>query len=123
MSVVFSHGVACRIRVEWRLPALTSRRGHSPAQETKWPAVGKPRHIIAQFGDEHARRGVTQTRHRRQQGHRGVKRDHCGADVPFQVLDGRFEPLDLGQMQLQQKAMMGGDASMQRFDQLRAAGL
>src|SRR6202023_3849634 len=28
-------------RVERRLPALSSLRGHNPAHETRWPALGK----------------------------------------------------------------------------------
>src|SRR5712692_8646358 len=39
-SVVLSHGAPWRVRVERRLPALSSRRGHRPAHETRWPAVG-----------------------------------------------------------------------------------
>src|SRR3954468_13298583 len=36
-----SHGAPVRRRVERRLPALSSLRGQSPAQEIRWPAVGK----------------------------------------------------------------------------------
>ena len=32
---------AKELSVERRLPALSSLRGHKPAQETRWPAVGK----------------------------------------------------------------------------------
>src|SRR5262245_36739300 len=39
--VVFNQGLLGRVRVERRLPALSSRRGQRPAQETRWPAVGK----------------------------------------------------------------------------------
>src|SRR5262249_59001170 len=39
--VVLSHGAPGRTRVERRFPALSSWRGHSPAQETRWAAVGK----------------------------------------------------------------------------------
>ena len=39
--VVFSQGLLGRMRVDRRLPALSSRRGPSPAQEMRWPAVGK----------------------------------------------------------------------------------
>ena len=38
--MVLSQGAPLRRRVERRLPALSSLRGHSPAQETRWPAVG-----------------------------------------------------------------------------------
>src|SRR5215213_3930395 len=38
---VFSQGAPWRNRVERRLPALSSLRGHRPAQETRWAAVGK----------------------------------------------------------------------------------
>src|SRR4029453_6516295 len=40
-SVVFSQGLLGRVRVDRRLPALSSRRGQSPAHETRWPAVAK----------------------------------------------------------------------------------
>ncbi len=39
--MVLSQGAPLRIRVERRLPALSSFRGHRPAQEIRWPAVGK----------------------------------------------------------------------------------
>src|SRR5688500_12688064 len=45
MSTVLSHGAPLRRREDRRedrrLPALSSWRGHSPAQDTRWPAVGK----------------------------------------------------------------------------------
>lgn len=40
-KVVLSQGAPWRTRVERRFPALSSLRGHSPAQETRWPALGK----------------------------------------------------------------------------------
>src|SRR5262249_9137189 len=40
-SVVLSHGAPGRTRVDRRFPALSSLRGHSPAQEIRWAAVGK----------------------------------------------------------------------------------
>src|SRR3989441_12649516 len=40
-SVVFSQGLLDRVRFERRLPALSWSRGQRPAQETRWPAVGK----------------------------------------------------------------------------------
>src|ERR1035441_3069983 len=39
--MVFSQGAPFFMRVERRLPALWSLLGHSPAQETRWPAVSK----------------------------------------------------------------------------------
>lgn len=41
MRVGLSQGALCRVRVDRRLPALSSRRGHKPAQEIRWPTVGK----------------------------------------------------------------------------------
>src|SRR5579871_1192437 len=40
-KMVLSHGAPMRRRVERRLPALSSLRGHMPAQESRCPAVGK----------------------------------------------------------------------------------
>src|SRR5262245_57827270 len=40
-SVVLSQGLLERMRVERRLPALSCRRGHSPAHDTRWAALGK----------------------------------------------------------------------------------
>ena len=40
-QVVLSQLALFRTRVERRFPALSSLRGHKPAQETRWPAVGK----------------------------------------------------------------------------------
>src|SRR3954447_26613680 len=40
-SKVLSQGAPWRTRVERRLPALSSLRGHRPAQETRWAGVGK----------------------------------------------------------------------------------
>jgi hypothetical protein len=40
-SAVLSHGAPWRMRVERRFPALSSRCGHKPAHETKWPELWK----------------------------------------------------------------------------------
>src|ERR671912_1773315 len=39
-SVVLSHGLPGRVRVESRLPALSCWRGQRPAHDTRCPAVG-----------------------------------------------------------------------------------
>ena len=38
--MVFSQGAPFRMRVDRRLPALSSFLGQSPAQEIRWPSVG-----------------------------------------------------------------------------------
>jgi hypothetical protein len=43
--VVLSQGAPWRARVERRLPALSSLRGHSPAQEIRWGSGGEPGHV------------------------------------------------------------------------------
>src|SRR5271165_3529638 len=40
-STGFSQGAPLRRRLERFRPALSSSRGHMPAQESRWPAVGK----------------------------------------------------------------------------------
>src|SRR5215208_7342415 len=44
--VVFSQGAPWRRRVERRLPALSSLRGHRPAQDSRCPALGKRRMAV-----------------------------------------------------------------------------
>src|SRR5436853_135741 len=39
--MVLSHGAPLRRRVERRFPALSSLRGHKPAQDSKCPSLGK----------------------------------------------------------------------------------
>src|SRR5215217_7123408 len=59
-SVVLSHGLPGRVRVESRLPALSCCRGQRPAQEIRWPAVGI---VITRFdGSLKGREGLTQAR-------------------------------------------------------------
>src|SRR3954449_12549715 len=40
-STVLSHGAPLRRRADRRLPALSSLRGQSPAQDNRWAALGK----------------------------------------------------------------------------------
>jgi hypothetical protein len=62
-----------------------------------------PGHVIADFGNQHACRGVTQARHRGQQRYRRAKRGQRRPDVPLQLVNGGLERLDLRHMQVEQK--------------------
>ena len=75
---------------------------------------GKPRHVDADFGDEHARGGVAQAGHRRQAFGGGTKGREGIAEVALQLPHRAVEGLDLGQVQLEHEAMMRRHAAVQR---------
>ncbi len=80
----------------------------------------KPRHVRADFRDEHAGRRVAQARHRRQQADGGVKGAERVSNARFDRRDGRVQGFDLGEMQLDHKPMVFRHAPMERIDEVRA---
>jgi len=106
-DVVLSHAAALRMRVERRLPALSSFLGHRPAHEIRCPAVGK-RLMDAGNGGQEVDGGAK------------------GLDLSVDLLidggDRHVDGVDLLQMQAQQKAVMPGDAAAQRFAELLGRG-
>ena len=85
--------------------------------------AGKPGHVDADFRDQHARGGVTHPRDRGQSLGGGTKGREGVTEVALQFPHGGVKGLNLGQMQLDQKAMMRGHMAMERGEQLGAAGL
>ena len=61
--------------------------------------AGKPGHVDADFGDQHARGGVAQPRHRGQSLGGGTKGREGVGEVALQLPHGAAERFDLGQMQ------------------------
>ena len=102
-DVVLSHAAALRMRVERRLPALSSFLGHRPAHEIRCPAVGK-RLMDAGNGGQEVDGGAK------------------GLDLSVDLLidggDRHVDGVDLLQMHAQQKAVMPGDAAAKRFAEL-----
>ena len=74
--------------------------------------AGKTRHIDADFGDQHARRRLAHAGHRRQKDDGGLKGTEDVPQVALQLRHRRLERLDLGQVQTNQKAMVGRDPTV-----------
>lgn len=80
-SVVLSHGLPGRVRVEIRLPALSCRRGQSPAHETKVSRGRKSAHVKSDFRDDHARHRTSDRGNRHQPVNGGLKGRQGSAPV------------------------------------------
>ena len=93
--MVLSHGAPFRSRVERRLPALSSLRGHNPAQETRWPASG----IGADLGEDDLRGQITDSRDGPQLSHRLTERVEVTIDLGIDFGDRGLEGIDLAQVQ------------------------
>ena len=108
-----SQGAPWRVRVDRRFPALSSRRGHSPTHDRRWPGVGKAPHLHANLGHQRAGDQMAHAGHRTQAGRDRVKR----ADELIEpLIDGTEAPphrRDLVQVEPQQEAMVVPDAPLQ----------
>ena len=79
---------------------------------------GKPRHVDADFGDEHPGSRVAQAGHRRQEVDGGAKGTERVSDARFDGRDRGIQGVDLREMQLDQEPMMIGDASVQGVNEV-----
>jgi len=82
----------------------------------------EPRHVRANLGGDHGRRGLTDARDCGQEADGRPKRDQRVPHARFDVGHGGVERPDRRQMQLQDEPMMGRHASVHRRDQLGARG-
>jgi hypothetical protein len=105
------------MRLDPRLPALSSLLGQRPAQEIKCPAVGKRfMSPLISARMTWALKSLT--------GDGGQQQDRCakgldvGADLPINRVDGGIEDLDVLQVQAKQEAVVDGSPVRAR---LRAA--
>ena len=102
-------GAPLRRRVERRLPALSSLRGQRPAQEIRWPAVGK-RLMSVPISETMtcAVRSLTpgMVRNRRTASRKGSRSRSTSASISAMAAS---ERIDLAQVQAQQEAMALGD--------------
>ena len=121
IRVVFSQGAPLRMRVDRRLPALSSFFGHSPAQEIRWPSVGKrlmsmPISATMTLGAEvaEARNGVLSDRG-------GLRKGSILASTSWSIPAMAASRASIcSRCRREQEAMMPGHAAAQRLAQSRA---
>jgi hypothetical protein len=111
--VVLSQGAPLRSRVERRLPALSSVRGHSPAQEIEMSGGGEAAHVGADFRNDDLSGEVTDPGDGPQLADRLAERVEPAVHLRVDLANGGLERLNLAQVQTQQKAVMGCNASLQ----------
>jgi hypothetical protein len=107
-----------RSRVERRLPALSSLRGHSPAHEDQVACNWEASHVGADLGNDDLGGQVTDTRDGPQQADRVTEKVEITVHFRVDLEDGGIEHINVAQMQAQQEAMPLGDASLQTSAQL-----
>ena len=84
---------------------------------------GKASHVEADLGDEDAGDGLADARPGDQSVDGGAKGDEGVAQPCLHRAHGPFKGFTLGEMQLQQEAVVGRDASVQGGDEVRPRGL
>src|ERR1700758_2489317 len=104
MRVVLSQGAPLRIRVDRRLPALSSFFGHRPAQEIGCPAVGK--RLMSRPISARMTRALNSSMPGMVVRGRTVvgKGSSSAFSLLIDLIDPRVDGVDLLQMQLQQEA-------------------
>jgi hypothetical protein len=117
IKTVFSHGAPCLRRVERRLPTLSSRRGHNPTQERRWPGVGKrstsaPISAISVCATNLLTPGMVESRSR--VGSNERRRSQRPSTVPQSF----FHRLNLRQVQTQEEPIVILDVTFERRLQL-----
>jgi len=94
-SVGLSQGALCRVRVERRLPALSSSRWTEPGPRKQLAYGREAAHVGADFCDEDAGRRLADPRHGCHEADGGVKGPECISNARFNRRDCALEPVDL----------------------------
>ena len=98
------------MRLDQRLPALSSFLGQKPAQEIRFPAVGK-RLMSPPISDDIG----AQVAHPGKEQDLRVKGLGMDVDFPIDRGDGSVEGIDVLEVQLQQKTVVIGHPAAQRW--------
>jgi len=109
-----------RVRVERRLPALSSFRGHRVAQDSRWRGVGEARHVDADLRQYDVGGELTHSRHRREQAGARSDRRQGFSYFSIHILQRLLEGCDELQMELQEPSVMRGNVAAERLDEQRA---
>jgi len=81
--------------MERRLPALSSLRGHRPAQEIRCPAVGEAAHVAADLGQDRQSAQLVDAGNRGQELDRDAKGLDGRVDLLIDVADRDVGSVDL----------------------------
>ena len=84
---------------------------------------GEAGHIEADLGDQDAGDGLTHARHRDQSVEGGAKRDEGVAEPLLHGVHGLLQGVHLGEMELEQEAVVSGKAAVQGGDEVSARAL
>src|SRR4029450_7545334 len=94
-----------------------------PSPRDEMAGGGKAGHVEADLGDEDAGDGLADARHGDQSVESGAKGGEGLAEARLYLAHGPLEGIDVSEMQLEQEAVVGGDAPVQGGDEVGAGSL
>jgi hypothetical protein len=106
------------MRVDRRLPALSSFLGHRPTQEIKTRRRGKSAHVSADFGANDSCTEFADSRNRSQQFDGDAKGGNTSFHLAIDLAKSGINGIDLLKVQPQQEAVVRHDPATQRLTQL-----